>query len=188
MRSYRCWHVGRRRRPNLLAQAHPTPTASDQRSAKLGVGSLGVKTVGSYTMQEVYGSARAWKCSSGIHPDGDKIALTIKRLNRGSVLRARHVLLELYSRLSLAIVRIGRLPQRSGRASVAPFASQDRSPARLPYPQVKRRQHCRLPHKASEWETKRAVPKRARRQIGKGLRRTPRASLRMIPDPTTQPL
>ena len=30
----------------------------------------------------------------GIHPEWGKIALTIKRLNRSSVLRARHVLLE----------------------------------------------------------------------------------------------
>ena len=55
---------------------------------------LRVKTISSDTMQEVYGFARAWKRSSGLHPERGKIAPTIKRLNRSSVLRARHVLLE----------------------------------------------------------------------------------------------
>ena len=55
---------------------------------------LGVKTISNNTVQEVYSLARAWKRSSGIHPEWGKIALTIKRLNRSSVLRARHVLLE----------------------------------------------------------------------------------------------
>ena len=55
---------------------------------------LRVETVGGDGVQEVYGFARVWKRSAGIHPDRDKIALTIERLNRGSVFRARHVLLE----------------------------------------------------------------------------------------------
>jgi len=55
---------------------------------------LRLKTISSDTMQEVYGLASAWKHPGGIHPEWSKIALTIKRLNRSSVLWARHVLLE----------------------------------------------------------------------------------------------
>ena len=45
-------------------------------------------------MQEVYGLACAGERSGGIYPEWSKITLTIKRLDGGSVLQARHVLLE----------------------------------------------------------------------------------------------
>jgi hypothetical protein len=55
---------------------------------------LRVKTISSDAVQEVYSLPRAWKRSGGIHPEWGKVAPTIKRLDGGSVLRARHVLLE----------------------------------------------------------------------------------------------
>jgi hypothetical protein len=55
---------------------------------------LRVKPISGDTMQKVYRLPSAWKHSSGINPKRRKIAPTIERLNRCSVLGARHVLLE----------------------------------------------------------------------------------------------
>src|SRR5262249_32109961 len=55
---------------------------------------LWIKTISSNTMQEVYGFARTRERSGGIHPKRYKIAPSVKALNRSSVLRARHILLE----------------------------------------------------------------------------------------------
>ena len=54
-----------------------------------------IKSIGNDTMQEVDHLLRSGKRSSGVYPKRCEIASSIKRLNRGSVLQARYVLLEL---------------------------------------------------------------------------------------------
>src|ERR1700733_9382181 len=167
-----CWHAVRKSRPNSSGQARPPPIALDYDQQKWGWGNPSdqVRQQRHYARSRSPGAQREAVLRRLPKAVRNRVLDKTPQPRFGPAGAARTA--GVYSRLSLAIVRIRRHLQRSGRVLLALFATQDQS--RLAHPQSKRRRHYRHLHKSSKTAAKGVRRKRDRPRIEKRFRRTPR--------------